>query len=573
MDRLEESLRRTIRNHRNHPSVWGWGAGINHRGPVKRLHYAAKQEDPDRITMNNGTVWTGPQNRGITDLYAVMDYQDVTRPEGAFLFAMEHSGSDEHSDATDTIGLQEIVSKYKADPWLIGLTAWSAHDSNSFKKRGEENPNLSEWTAASWDAFRIRKPLFYWYQSEMTTEPMVHIPDERAQHEGTVTVLSNCEEIELFVNGESVGIRSPEQRDSTRHINSPSFLFPVDWRSGDLAAEGRIDGKVVATHVRLRPGPAHHIELSFDPDAGPFLADGSSIYLATARICDAEGTTIEEPTPEVTFELEGPGRIVGDASIGANPVSWKAGIAPVLVRAGTEPDKLVLTARAEGLEAGSAILETLPWNPDLNAKQRPVRELLRLRVDLGGPGQHVEDEWTGWSLDGAVSDPEVFDADGRQVRATISARKGDLDATSTWGVPGDLSFLIEDGVQVTAEEGIDLQLRELPPGGYLLKTWHHVLGGREDASPLRLTADDADGDGRVLHEVFHPTFGRQIEVSSAGTGGAGDGGSNRGAAGFAESLLRVNETGTCTVRIRATGSKGVIVLNGFDLRAVPPASN
>ncbi|MEM9676016.1 MAG: sugar-binding domain-containing protein, partial [Bacteroidota bacterium] len=76
-DRLEEATRRMIRNHRNHPSVFTWGAGINHRGPVERLHYAAKEEDPTRPTSSNGSPWTGPRGSGVCDLYTPMDYQDM----------------------------------------------------------------------------------------------------------------------------------------------------------------------------------------------------------------------------------------------------------------------------------------------------------------------------------------------------------------------------------------------------------------------------------------------------------------------------------------------------------------
>ncbi|RME72174.1 MAG: DUF4982 domain-containing protein [Verrucomicrobia bacterium] len=574
MDRLEESLRRMVRNHRNHPCVWGWGAGINHRGPVKRLHYAAKQEDPTRITMNNGTVWTGPQHRGITDLYAVMDYRGAVRPEGEFLFAMEHSGGVAGTPEVGEENLPDIVARYKADPWRIGLASWAAHDGFSFKKRDPRYPNLSRWTAAAWDAFRIPKPVFYWYKAELRPdEPMVHIPDDRGQEPGSTTVISNCEEVELLLDGKLVDRRGPADPEKAAVLNAPLFRFPVPWDAGNLTARGLIDGKVVATHTRNRPGPAHHIALAFDPDTGPWLADGSSIYIAYARVCDRDGNTIEGDTPLVHFAVDGPAEIVGDASIGANPVTWDHGVAPVLIRAGTTAGTITLTASAEGLQPGTARIETTPATDDVLARRiKPFVEPLRLRVDIGNPQQHVEDEWTAWNGQNPDGESAVFTAfNGASIRASLRAAGAPLEWTNTWGVPGDLSFMIEDSVSVPAGAEIILSLENLPEGRYLLKTWHHILGDRDEATPLDLFVDDAAGRDRSVHRGFQPTYGAKIQVSAAGTGDRGDGGSNLGAGRFAETLLHIGPDGAATLRIRAAGDSGKVNLNGFELHPAPAA--
>ena len=78
-------LRVAIRNHRNHPSIFCWGAGINHRGPLNPLHFAAKEEDPTRWTASNHSPWTGTQKADFTDFVSNMDYRDLPAPEEPFL--------------------------------------------------------------------------------------------------------------------------------------------------------------------------------------------------------------------------------------------------------------------------------------------------------------------------------------------------------------------------------------------------------------------------------------------------------------------------------------------------------
>ncbi|WP_297089715.1 glycoside hydrolase family 2 TIM barrel-domain containing protein [uncultured Draconibacterium sp.] len=564
MDRLEESFRRTIRNHRNHPSAWGWGAGINHRGPVQRLQYAAKEEDPTRITMNNGTLWTGPQHAGVTDLYAVMDYRGARRPKDQFLFAMEHSGSE------DTWGNQKIVSRYKADPDLIGLTLWSAHDSYSFIKRGEQYPNLSRWSAAAWDIFRLPKPVYWWMKSEMTTEPMVHIPDHRAQNDSTIIVFSNCDEVELLIEGKSIARLKPCHAPEVAHLNSPAFVFDSTWESGTITAKGYINNKIVAEHSLKKPGEAHHIELEFDKDCQPLYADGSSIALAFARICDKNGTTVVDYNPEVSFEVSGSASIVGGEDIGSNPVKWENGIAPVLVRMGTEAGEINLIASAKGLKNGNAVISSKAWTSNhvlQNAK--PIRDVLRLRIDLGNPEQHVQDQFVAWSWSDKGNAKQSFIVeDKNKINVSIESVGDSLKWTHTWGVPGDLSFMIEDGVEINAPGKIMLTFNNLPEGEYSLKSWHHRLTGEKDEAPvLKIEVSDANSEVQIVKSDYQPTYGRKIQISTAGGGNRGDGGSNKAAKGF--SLLEFKATKGQSVKIvfSSEENKGTIGLNGFDLKA------
>lgn len=562
MDRLEKATRVMIRNHRNHPCVWGWGGGINHRGPVARLHYAAKEEDPSRPTMSNSTLWTGPTHSGVTDLYSVMDYRGARVPEGEPLFAMEHSGS------IDVRGHQAIVSRYRADPARIGLALWSAHDGYSFKKRDKQYPNLSVWNAALWGPFRYPKPAFYWYQAELTEEPMVYIPDDRVQREGGVTVFSNCDEVELRVEGEEPVRLQPTRVDKHEHLKAPPLLFPIEWLGGEAVAIGYRAGDPVAEHRARIPESAHHLELSIDTDGFDGAADGSSVLLAHAMVVDRHGAITPDDTPPVSFTVDGPAEIVGDASIGANPVVWRRGVAPVLLRVGRKAGKIVLTAQADGLVSASAKLALGEPGSEPQRIATPF-EPLRLRIDLGGEEQHVEEGWVGCSHESGDKNFSAH-AEGetpRELQLRLMSPR-ELEWTSSWGVPGDLCYLIEDAAVARGE--MTLSIAGLPKGQYRLRTWHHrVVSDRTEAPSVTLHVGDALRSGTPRLGGFKPTFGKMIQVSDAGGGGAGDGGSNLAATGYAETLLTASEDSRVLLQITTDDPEGPIALSGLEIVELP----
>ena len=125
---------------------------------------------------------------------------------------------------------------------------------------------------------------------------------------------------------------------------------------GQIKAEGLIGGKVVATHTVRSPGVPTHLELAVDRAGRDLVADGSDWVRVYARICDARGTTYPYADEPVTFSVTGPGAVIGDATIGANPAPAEAGIATVLIRATTHPGTIIVRASRFGLTAGETHL-------------------------------------------------------------------------------------------------------------------------------------------------------------------------------------------------------------------------
>jgi beta-galactosidase len=109
-------------------------------------------------------------------------------------------------------------------------------------------------------------------------------------------------------------------------------------------------------------------ELSLAPDdAGrPLVADGSDFIVVHAVIRDSRGTVVPLADDLVTFEVAGEGRILGDGSIGANPMRAQAGIASALVASTRRSGKITVTARAFGLRPATLTFESvLPTDPAL----------------------------------------------------------------------------------------------------------------------------------------------------------------------------------------------------------------
>jgi beta-galactosidase len=95
-----------------------------------------------------------------------------------------------------------------------------------------------------------------------------------------------------------------------------------------------------------------------------------------------------------------------------------------------------------------------------------------------------------------------------------------------------------------------------------------LTGKRPEAPSFKIQIDDGVGERRVAYKNYTPTFGSKIRVSDEGVGGAGDGGSNLGAAGYA--LTQVQSDGKEQIIIKFIGKSdiGIIGLNGFDLEEI-----
>jgi len=253
---------------------------------------------------------------------------------------------------------EESLRLFERYPFLSGMFIWQGID-----YLGEPTPY--EWPARSSyfgavDLAGFPKDPFYLYQSVWTERPMVHVLPHwnwTAGDSVDVWAYTNAEEVELFLNGVSLGVK-----------RKPEIVSHVIWRvafaPGTLRGVARTAGRVTATDEVKTAGPPRSIALV--PDRGRLMANGDDLSYITVTVLDSAGVPVPTAEPLIRFRIRGPARIVavdnGDemshTSFQAQQVLLFNGKALVIVRAGSAPGTATLTAEADGLRPATLTLTT-----------------------------------------------------------------------------------------------------------------------------------------------------------------------------------------------------------------------
>ncbi len=149
------------------------------------------------------------------------------------------------------------------------------------------------------------KDHFFLYQSMWTDKPMVHVLPHWTHpgKEGVkipVVVYTNCDEVELFLNGKSLG---------TQKYEDEQLVWMVPYTPGTIKAVVKRDGKVVAEKEQTTAGNTMGIKLSADKKT--VRANRTDVVFISAEITDKNGTSCPMADNEISFDLEGPARIIG----------------------------------------------------------------------------------------------------------------------------------------------------------------------------------------------------------------------------------------------------------------------
>ncbi|MEO6004828.1 MAG: glycoside hydrolase family 2 TIM barrel-domain containing protein [Opitutus sp.] len=226
------------------------------------------------------------------------------------------------------------------------------------------------------DIFRLPKFSYHFYRSQRdATEsgdgwqvgPVVFI----ASHWTPISnlrlpVFSNCEEVELRLNGALIGRSRAGQTALTQLLPHPPFFFDIPrWVQGTLEAIGYIGGKPQATHTVATPGTPANVALSIEDLGISPSVDESDVVFAHARWVDANGTLCVEETAPIAFCLDGAAELVGVATVAA-----EAGIASIVIRIPAGSNGFVVHAGA--LTPGSTAPVGLRWTPQVAAPKRPA---------------------------------------------------------------------------------------------------------------------------------------------------------------------------------------------------------
>jgi beta-galactosidase len=188
--------------------------------------------------------------------------------------------------------------------FIAGEFIWSGFD-----YIGEPTPY--EWPAKSSyfgivDTCGFPKDIFYFYKSRWTDKPMVHLLPHWNWREGesvAVWAYTNCEEVELFLGKDSLGMRRFET-DGPAHLE-----WKIPFRPGVLRAVGRRKGRIAARDEIRTAGEPAAVRLSVDRKV--ISADGADLAFVTAEVVDARGVVVPDAVNRIRFTRAGPGKIAG----------------------------------------------------------------------------------------------------------------------------------------------------------------------------------------------------------------------------------------------------------------------
>ena len=338
-DNAVQATRDMILRDRNHPSIIVWGVRGNEASPGEaddrdlytRTYALVRELDPSRrpggarlsdrwhgkfvpeevLTINDYSDWDGASHwpQPVTGKpWLITEYGNpkqypVWVGEGDMLEFTFHWMS--------------YLDRLYSNPQIAGGIGWAAVDYNS--------PEFGTPVAVTAhhcvdDIFRLPK----WFDSYALASqadpaiygPMVKILSTwRHNGGGKIYVASNAPEVELSVNGKSLGRAKPTE---FPHAPHPLFLFQVGtYEPGELTAHAWTDGKVVATDTVRTPGRACRLVLRADDTE--LISDGADMTRVVATAVDERDTPVPTEDRRIFIEVND-GRFIGE-----NPIHLEGG--------------------------------------------------------------------------------------------------------------------------------------------------------------------------------------------------------------------------------------------------------
>jgi beta-galactosidase len=224
------------------------------------------------------------------------------------------------------------------------------------------------------------KDMFYYYAAWWKQEPMVHLfPhwnwEGREGEPVKIWVYSNLEEVELFVNGASVGSQK------VPHLGH--LEWTAKYEPGSIEARGSKGGKVVVTERHETTGIPASIRLT--PDRAEIDADGQDVAVLRVEALDKQGRPVPTANNFIGFKISGPGKLIGVGNGDPNcqqsdkepKRSLFNGLAQVIIQSTLEPGEIHIEAAKEGWDG----VELTPFKLSIKTNRVELRPMVSLVRD------------------------------------------------------------------------------------------------------------------------------------------------------------------------------------------------
>lgn len=394
-----DQFKRLLKRDRNHPSVFLWSIG-NEEQNIQGNEYGKKiaqtllaiQKDIDPSRTSTYAADMGNDFKGVNEVipirgfnyreYAVADYHK-DHPNQPLLGTEMGStvttrGIYEKDEIRAYVPDQDITHPWwasKAETWWklaaenkywLGGFVWTGFD-----YRGEPTPykwpNISSHFGIL-DVCGFPKNIYYYYKSWWTNEDILHIsphwnwPDKVGKPID-VWINSNAEQVELFVNGKSLGQKTMERNS---HLQ-----WNVLYEPGILEAIGYKNGKKITAKIETTEN-ASQVVISSDKTI--LNADGKDVTVINISITDDKGREVPTANNMISFTITENAKIIGVGN--GDPSShepdkctthsWQRsafnGKCQVIIQAGKNTGEVTFEAKSIGLKSTTKILKLVNSN-------------------------------------------------------------------------------------------------------------------------------------------------------------------------------------------------------------------
>ncbi|MFI3325349.1 MAG: glycoside hydrolase family 2 TIM barrel-domain containing protein [Clostridia bacterium] len=303
-----------------------------------RIYKMHKENRVDKISKVNSltAMWMTPENRGNVTCYG-----------------------DGHPKWGEN--MEETLKAYEGQKHMCGMFLWTGMD-----YRGETSPYKFPNVVSSYgfiDYCGFFKPWANYLKAYWTDEKIITLMPlswNLFEEEGTpikVYAMANCTEVELFLNGVSLGRQKKNPYDRG--------FWEVPYKKGELLAIAYENGQEIARHSLKTAGKEYKLELTTAKTS--LVADGSDCSVVNVSVVDIDGNFVSDSEIQVDFTVEGDGKILGTGNgdhqsheHDKKPTrKLHGGLAIAIVQSRFTQGEIKLIAKSKGVQSAEIVLKTV----------------------------------------------------------------------------------------------------------------------------------------------------------------------------------------------------------------------
>jgi beta-galactosidase len=331
------NLKKLIERDRNHPSVISWSIGNEEWGIENNITGTRIAETMQAFVKSLDTTraitaaFSGGWGQGLSAVVDLIGYNYIAQenpdaqhqkfPEqkgwgteegstfstrGIYLNndSLHYKSAYDAKPRPNAYSIEEGWNYYIKRPFLAGMFIWTGFD-----YRGEPTPYNWPSTGSYFgmlDQCGFSKDVFWYLRSWWANKPVLHLLPHwnwKGKEGQVINVwaYSNCQQVELFLNGKSQGKKSMP--------NNGHLEWGVNYEPGTLMAVGYTNGiKVLTDVVKTTNTP---LSISLVPHKETIKADRKDIAIITVSMADEKGLFVPDAANEISFKILGPGKIIG----------------------------------------------------------------------------------------------------------------------------------------------------------------------------------------------------------------------------------------------------------------------